>query len=319
MAGSQSQQDAAPPSPPEISLDASFQICSDYSRLHELEKIVEVKGIDWLDALHRDARKHPWTHVHYAAAHSPRTFEWLHIVGARMNSLTFSLFDGVATGSTALHVAVAKGQPDSVKYMLSHAVRSFVNYPNTSSQIARDLIATLPPEQQQQLQDYFAEWEKQYPEAADKEAEEPHGEAAEEAEESGGEAEEEAEEANAEGETTDEYADASGKEMTEAEPEPSSTQQQQQKQKRSVDQEQTSANSNRAKRPRHQATVGGQLDDERRQTRSAAQAAFVGIQQLNADAEGKKLDQHLKHSFLPIDGNVPTVGTRVSTNSDPNN
>lgn len=57
-----------------------------------------------------------------------------------MNQLTYNFCDELAPGSTALHVAIAWRNLESVKYLLSIAEPCFIQYKNTDRQTARDLI-----------------------------------------------------------------------------------------------------------------------------------------------------------------------------------
>ena len=125
-----------------------------------LRDLVAVHGIEWLNKC-RD--QFGWGVVHYAAAgllagsnkspkDGPRFLDWLYKNHATMNLLTGREHERVPVGSTCLHVAVARGQLECVKFLLQSADESFVGYPNSLGLSARDM--TVP------FADAFNAWEE---------------------------------------------------------------------------------------------------------------------------------------------------------------
>ncbi|MDR3548384.1 MAG: ankyrin repeat domain-containing protein, partial [Candidatus Pacebacteria bacterium] len=97
----------------------AFELCATPSKLEVLKELIAVRGMKWLDTRNGpECRGLDWSHIHYAAKSAPATLKWLHEKEATMNQLTYNFCDELAPGSTALHVAIAWRNLESVKYLL---------------------------------------------------------------------------------------------------------------------------------------------------------------------------------------------------------
>jgi hypothetical protein len=122
--------------------------CKSVTELEEIEDLIKVKGLDWLNE--RDPKRHGWAHVHYAAAnkhaqghYSLELTKLLYEYGANMSELTYDSRNDVPSGSTCLHVAIHKGKVETVKYLLDNSEESFIRFPNQNNTTPYMLAKTM--------------------------------------------------------------------------------------------------------------------------------------------------------------------------------